>query len=52
VLLPGVTIIVSPAPDPRYDPAHCWRTEDGLVAVMSELLKLGFYWPRYRIAPY
>ena len=37
--------------DPRYAPDHWWTTEEGLVAVVTELLKLGFYWARYGIAP-
>jgi uncharacterized SAM-binding protein YcdF (DUF218 family) len=40
-LLPEVEIIVSAAPDPRYDPARWWESEHGLVGVFNELLKLG-----------
>ncbi len=50
-LLPSVRISVSAAPNPRYVPAHWQRTEDGLVAVVNEYLKLGFYWFHYGIAP-
>jgi uncharacterized SAM-binding protein YcdF (DUF218 family) len=51
-LLPGVAVYVSAAPDPRYDPARWWETEDGLVAVFNETIKLAFYWARYGIAPF
>lgn len=50
-LLPGVIVYLSAAPNPVYDPARWWQTEDGLVAVFSESLKLCFYWLRYDIAP-
>ena len=50
-LLPGVTIYTSAAPDPRYDPAHWWQTEHGLVYVFNELVKLAFYWAKHGIAP-
>ena len=51
-LLPGITIYLSAPPDPRYDAARWWQTERGLVAVSSEVLKLGFYWARYGIRPF
>ena len=49
-LAPDATIAVSAPDDPRYAPDRWWTTEDGLVAVVTELLKLGFYWARYGIA--
>jgi uncharacterized SAM-binding protein YcdF (DUF218 family) len=51
-LLPEVEVIVSAAPDPRYDPARWWESEHGLVGVFNELLKLGFYWAKYGIRPF
>lgn len=51
-LLPGVRIYVSAAPDPRFEPGRWWRTEDGLVTVFNELLKLGFYGIEYGIWPF
>jgi len=51
-LLPGVSVTVSAAPDPRYDPARWWESEHGLVGVFNEILKLGFYWARYGIRPF
>jgi uncharacterized SAM-binding protein YcdF (DUF218 family) len=50
-LLPDTAIQVSAPPDPRYDPARWWRTEDGLVSVFNELIKLGFYWANYGVRP-
>ena len=50
-LLPDTTIYVSAAPDPRYHAGRWWQTEEGLIAVFNEVIKLGFYWARYGIAP-
>ena len=50
-LLPGTTIYLSADRDPDYDADRWWRTEEGLVAVFNEVLKLGFYWARYGIVP-
>ena len=41
----------SAAPDPNYDAGRWWQTEEGLVAVVNEVIKLGFYWARYGITP-
>ncbi len=51
-LLPDTTIYLSAAPDPRYDAGRWWQAEEGLIAVFNEVLKLGFYWVRYGIAPF
>ncbi len=51
-LLPGVEVYVSAAPSDLYDPARWWETEHGLVGVVNELLKLGFYWIEYGISPH
>ena len=50
-LLPDTTIYLSAAPDPRYDASRWWQTEEGLVTVFNEVIKLAFYWARYGIAP-
>ncbi len=50
-LLPDTTIYLSAAPDPNVDASRWWQTEEGLVAVFNEVLKLAFYWARYGIAP-
>ena len=51
-LAPEVSFTVSAADDPRFDPAHWWRSEEGLMSVVTEVLKLGFYWVNYGIAPW
>jgi hypothetical protein len=48
-LLSDTIIYVSAAPDPRYDPAHWWRSEEGLV---GETVELGSCWIRYDIVPF
>ncbi len=50
-LLPHTTIYVSAAPDPRYHASRWWQNEHSLVAVVNEVLKLGFYWAKYGITP-
>ena len=50
-LLPDTAIYLSAAPDPSYDAARWWQTEEGLIAVFNEVIKLIFYWARYGIAP-
>ncbi len=50
-LAPQISAIVSTPVDPRFDPAHWWQSENGLVAVVTEVLKLGFYWTKYGISP-
>jgi len=51
-LLPDTTIYVSAAPDPNVDASRWWQTEEGLVAVFNEVIKLVFYWARYGIVPF
>ena len=43
---------MSAAIDPRFDPGRWWATEQGLVMVFNEVLKLGFYWAHYGISPF
>jgi len=50
-LLPDTTIYLSAAPNPQYDAGRWWQTEEGLVAVFNEVLKLVFYWAKYSITP-
>jgi uncharacterized SAM-binding protein YcdF (DUF218 family) len=50
-LIPGVTITASATPDADYDPQHWWRSEEGVMAVITEMVKLVFYWITYGIAP-
>ena len=50
-LLPDTTIYLSAAPDPNVDASRWWQTEEGLIAVFNEVIKLVFYWAKYGIAP-
>jgi uncharacterized SAM-binding protein YcdF (DUF218 family) len=50
-LLPNTTSYPSAAPDPNVDASRWWQTEEGLIAVFNEVLKLGFYWAKYGITP-
>ena len=51
-LLPDTTIYLSAAPDPSVDASRWWQTEEGLVAVFNEVIKLAFYWAKYGITPF
>ena len=51
-LLPDTTIYLSAAPDPNYNAHRWWQTEQGLVALFSEVIKLAFYWAKYGITPF
>lgn len=51
-LLPDTTIHVTAAPNPDYNAGRWWQTEDGLVSVFNEVIKLAFYWAKYGIAPF
>lgn len=50
-LIPEVTVNASATPDGEYDPQHWWRSEEGVMAAITEVGKLGFYWVTYGIAP-
>lgn len=47
-----VEILFSPPPPLTYGPNDWWRQENGLVAVVNEYIKTGFYWWRYGLAPW
>jgi UDP-N-acetylmuramyl pentapeptide phosphotransferase/UDP-N-acetylglucosamine-1-phosphate transferase/uncharacterized SAM-binding protein YcdF (DUF218 family) len=47
-----VQVLFSPPPALTYGPNDWWRQEDGLVAVVNEYIKTGFYWWRYGLAPW
>lgn len=50
-LIPEATIAASATPDGEYDPQHWWRSEEGVMAAITEVGKLAFYWVTYGIAP-
>ncbi len=44
----GVTLQVSPVPYGGFDAANWWKSEDGLVTVNNEYVKLLYYYWKYR----
>jgi uncharacterized SAM-binding protein YcdF (DUF218 family) len=48
----GVTVYYDPPPALTYGPDDWWQSEDGLVAVINELIKFGFYWWQYGLVPW
>jgi len=51
-MAPALTIGVSAAPAPAYDPAHWGQQPSSVRYVVSEVIKLGFYWVWYGISPF
>ena len=51
-LMPDVTFMLSAAPSPKFNGARWYATEDGLVMVFTEFIKLGYYWLHHGIAPF
>lgn len=48
VLVPaGLTVMVRAAPSARYNPACWWTSEEGLLMVNNEYVKLMYYWLKY-----
>ncbi len=43
----GVTVIISGAPHSEYDEAFWWQSEQGLIMVNNEYIKLMYYWWNY-----
>ena len=48
----GVQVFYSSPPMLTYGPDNWWQQEDGLVAVVNEMIKFGFYGVRYGLAPW
>ena len=44
--------MLSAAPSPKFHVARWWSTEDGLVMVFNEIIKLRYHWLHYGIAPF
>ena len=51
-LMPDVTFMLSAAPSPKFNVVRWYGTEDGLVMVFTEFIKLGYYWLHHGIAPF
>lgn len=49
IFLPGVSIYSSPAHNTNYNEQYWWKTEEGLVAVFSEVLKNVYYLATYGV---
>lgn len=49
--IPDARILMVAPPDPIYSPDSWWRNEFSLIAVLTEVIKLGFYWVKYGIVP-
>jgi uncharacterized SAM-binding protein YcdF (DUF218 family) len=43
----GITVLVQPAQSRRYDAARWWASEEGLLMVNNEYVKLAYYLLRY-----
>ncbi|MBP8822342.1 MAG: YdcF family protein [Flavobacteriales bacterium] len=43
----GITVLLHGAPSPDINEAFWWASEEGLVMLNNEYLKLGYYWLRY-----
>lgn len=43
----GIAVFVRAAPSIKYDPLHWWRTEEGLLMVNNEYVKLLYYAIKY-----
>ncbi|MDX9751109.1 MAG: YdcF family protein [Flavobacteriales bacterium] len=43
----GITVLVRPAASLRYDPQRWWASEEGLIMVNNEYVKLAYYLLRY-----
>jgi uncharacterized SAM-binding protein YcdF (DUF218 family) len=50
-LIPEATVATSATPDADYDPQRWWRSEEGVMDVFSEMIKIVYYWAAYGIAP-
>ncbi len=48
----SVELRFSPAPTSVYTPESWWKHEHGLISVVNELIKGGYYWWSYELAPW
>lgn len=48
----GIAIYYAPPTDSPYGPENWWQHKAGRVVVLRELIKIGFYWMRYGVAPW
>lgn len=43
----GVRLLMSPTPDLKYGAADWWRSEDGIIGLQNEYIKLLYYYYKY-----
>ena len=43
----GITILLHGAPSQNFDEQHWWSSEEGLIMVNNEYVKLLYYWLKY-----
>jgi uncharacterized SAM-binding protein YcdF (DUF218 family) len=48
----GIQVYYDPPPTPSYTPDNWWQTPSGFGNAFLELMKVGFYWVRYGLAPW
>lgn len=47
----GIEVYFSASDNVSCGPENWWQSEEGLVAVVNELIKFGYYWWRYGLVP-
>jgi len=47
----NVSVYISSSTNLPFTPDNWWQDEEGLVAVVNEMIKTALYWRRYGIAP-
>ena len=48
----NAAVYISSSTNLSFTPDNWWRDEEGLVAVVNEMIKTALYWRRYGIAPF
>jgi len=48
----NISVYVSSSTNLPFTPDNWWRDEEGLVAVVNEMIKMTLYWWRYGLAPW
>lgn len=43
----GITVLLHGAPSQTFDEQRWWASEEGLIMVNNEYVKLGYYWLKY-----
>lgn len=48
----NVVVYISSSTNLTFTPDNWWKDEEGLVAVVNEMIKTAFYWRRYGLVPF